>query len=255
MGRKRNFGEKVEYMVRVREDLTGRIFDKLIVIEQVEDYITPKGMHCAKWKCQCECGNVIEVVGNELKKKTTKSCGCWRKERIILSNKKYNDYEIQEDYVIMYTTKGEPFFVDLDDFWKVKNICWYINNKGYVKGKVNGEETGLHRYVMNCPSGFDVDHIHGKESRNDNRKSNLRIATVSQNGMNVGLKINNTSGITGVCWDTSTKKWTAYITINYKRIQLGRYNNFDDAVQVRREAEQRYFGEYGYNNSQELVRK
>ena len=66
--------------------------------------------------------------------------------------KKINDYEIQEDYVIMYTARGEPFFVDLEDFWKVKDICWHIDEQGYVKGKVNGKNTRIHRLVTDCPS-------------------------------------------------------------------------------------------------------
>jgi len=55
--------------------------------------------------------------------------------RIIKQNiarKKYNDYEIQEDYVIMYTMKGEPFFVDLEDFWKVRMVLWHKNVQGYI---------------------------------------------------------------------------------------------------------------------------
>ena len=42
-------------MVKVREDLTGRTFGKLIVLHQVEDYITPKGKHYARWLCECSC--------------------------------------------------------------------------------------------------------------------------------------------------------------------------------------------------------
>ena len=168
---------------------------------------------------------------------------------------KLNDYEIQEDYVIMYTAKGELFFIDLEDFWKVKDVCWHIDEKGYVKGKLNGKNTRMHRLIMNCPKGYNVDHKHGRESRNDNRKDNLRIVTVSQNTMNVGIKVNNTSGVTGVSFDKTMNRWKAQIGINNKMIHLGRFDNFDDAVQARQKAEEIYFGEYSYNNSQEPLRK
>lgn len=237
-------------MVKVRNDLTNKTFYRLKVIKQVDDYITPKGQHSAKWLCKCECGNIVEVVGDELKKGNTKSCGCWRKERITLCNKKYNDYEVQEDYVIIYTSKGEPFFVDLEDFWRVKNTCWWMDSKGYIKGKSEIGEVALHRFIMNCPDNLDVDHKRGKKSRNDNRKENLRIATISQNGMNVGLRTNNISGTTGVCWNKANQKWQAYITVNYNRNFLGHFDIKEEAIRARKEAEEKYFGEYSYDNSQ-----
>lgn len=182
-------------MVKVRKDLTNKVFGRLKVIKQTEDYVTPKGVHYAKWLCECECGNNIEVVGYKLKNHHTQSCGCLQKERVIQYNKKYNDYEVQEDYVIMYTSKGEPFYVDLEDFWKVKDICW-CNSNGYLVGNYNGVNIRIHRLIMNCHNNMDVDHIN--HNTFDNRKENLRIVTRSQNNMNMGLRSTNTSGVTGV---------------------------------------------------------
>ena len=42
-------------MVKVREDLTGKIFGRLTVLEQAEDYIRPDGRHEAQWLCECNC--------------------------------------------------------------------------------------------------------------------------------------------------------------------------------------------------------
>ena len=122
------------------------------------------------------------------------------------NNKNPNEYEIQEDYVIMYTHKNEPFLVDLDDFWRVKNICWAKNAHGYLVGQFKGEEIKLHRLITDCPDGLIPDHIHGKESRYDNRKSNLRIVDRSKNKINAPKHSNNTSGITGVCWHKRKKR-------------------------------------------------
>ena len=131
-------------MVQVRNDLINQKFGALVVIDRADDYISSNGTHYDKWKCQCECGNVIEARGSSLRSGHTKSCGCLQKRVVskLLSeiNKKYNDYEVQEDYVIMYTTKGEPFFVDLDDFWRVRDCCWSKNKDGYLKGWINKKE-------------------------------------------------------------------------------------------------------------------
>ena len=110
----------------------------------------------------------------------------------------------------------------------------------------------MHRLIMDFPdTHYEIDHKHGKESRNDNRKSNLRIVTHSENLKNVGIRSNNTSGVTGVSFDRG--KWVATIKTNSNSIYLGRFDNFEDAVAARKEAEEKYFGEFSYDNSQAIV--
>ena len=241
-------------MVKVKRDLTGMVFGRLTVIKQAEDYIGTNGKHRARWLCKCNCdkGTEVVVMTYHLTSGNMKSCGCYRKENSH-GVKKYNDYEVQEDYVIMYTSKKEPFLVDLDDFWKVKNICWRKDNKGYVIGNVNGKTTGIHHLIMDCPDGLEVDHIHGVQTRNDNRKYNLRIVTRNQNNTNRRKPKNNTSGTTGVYWNRRLQKWCAYIYPNKKTIYLGSFNIKDDAINARKEAENKYYGEFSYDNSQKLA--
>lgn len=238
-------------MVKVREDLTGKTFGRLTVIKQVEDYITPKGAHFAKWLCQCECGNTTEVVGHRLKKGQTTSCGCYAIEKLIERSKKQNPAIECGDYVTMYTLKGEEFYVDIDDYEKVKNICWHKHHSGYI---INRDGLQIHRLIMNPPDNMDVDHIHGDKSRNDNRKSNLRIVSTSQNCMNKRMMKTNTSGTVGVTWHKQSQRWRAIIGINGEYIYIGGFINKDDAIKARKEAEDKYFGEYSYDNSQKCNR-
>lgn len=238
------------------EDLTGQKFGRLTVIKRAPDYVSPKGYRKTQWYCQCSCGNPNLVIASSsnLKKGDVNSCKCLQKEILYEINskrmKKYNDYEIQEDYVIMYTQKGEPFLVDLEDFWKVKDICWHFNKDGYVCARVRDSKhekphnLSLARYIMDCPDNMEVDHKNGSDTLFDNRKSNLRIVTQSQNCMNRKRFKNNKSGVTGVVWNKTKKKFEVSININNKCIYLGLYDDFDDAVDVRMKAEQRYFGEY-----------
>ncbi len=69
-------GQKSCGCVSLREDLTGRKYNMLKVLHQVDDYISPKGVHMSRWHCKCECGNEIDVLGMSLKNGSTKSCGC-----------------------------------------------------------------------------------------------------------------------------------------------------------------------------------
>ena len=52
---------------------------------------------------------------------------------------------------------------------------------------------------------------------------------------------NNTSGVKGVSWNKEKKSWDAYINVHGKRIRLGRYGKFEDAVKARKRAEEEYF--------------
>ena len=242
-------------------DLTGKKFGRLTVIERAPNHIQPNGRSVIMWKCKCDCGNMTTVRGDGLKSGATKSCWCWHLEvasktgkKFGGKNKKYNTYDLSGEYGIGYTSKGEKFYFDLEDYDKIKDYCWWISNEGYVVSKdKNRKRAALHRIVTDCQDGLMVDHIHGRQSRYDNRKSNLRIVTNQNNCMNNGLSSNNTSGVTGVHWDKLNKKWKAQIGYNYKRIQLGAFDNFEDAVAARKQAEDKYFGEYSYDNSMKGV--
>lgn len=234
-------------------DLTGKRFGRLIVLHQDGFYITKDGKRLRQWKCKCDCGKTKTILGANLKRGRTLSCGCLNKELVLERIKKYNDYEIQEDYVIMYTSKGQMFLVDLDDFWRVKNICWHLTTDGYLRGTIDyNKEMMLHDFIMGCQNNMVVDHKHGKKSRYDNRKENLRLATHQENGRNSSLSKNNISGVTGVFWDKRRQRWVANITINYKSIYLGSFLNKNDAITARKIAEDEIFGEFSYDNSQRL---
>lgn len=49
-------------MVKVRKDLTGMRVNSLVVLKQVEDYVSPSGKKIARWLCQCDCGRQKEIV-------------------------------------------------------------------------------------------------------------------------------------------------------------------------------------------------
>lgn len=227
-------------------DLTGKRFGRLMVIKRTNDYISPKGYRATMWLCKCDCGNFTTVRTSDLKSKRTESCGCLCREIQYKTHKKYNTYNLNGDYGIGYTRNGQKFLFDLEDYDLIKNYCWSIKNDGYV---VSGK-TILSRLVMGNPDGFEVDHIHGELTRYDNRKENLRIVTKTQNSMNVNIRKNNTSGVTGVSWHKKSNKWRAYITVNSKMKEIGCFCSFDDAVLARRKAEDKYFGEFSYTNSQ-----
>lgn len=232
------------------KDLRGQTFGRLTVIERGPDYITPKGKKRIRWVCVCSCGNPTPVLverGN-LTTGHTQSCGCiveenrhWRKQE--------NKYEFHNDYVIGYLNKGGTFFIDADDYELVRPYCWCETTGGYLvaRNPEDGKLLKLHRLIMNAPDGMIVDHIN--HDVRDNRKRNLRVVNDQNSNRNIGLKSNNKSGVTGVCWVKREKKWRAEIRIDNKGICVGRFDDISDAVAARKAAEEKYFGEYSYDNS------
>lgn len=223
-------------------DLTKQKFGRLTVIKRVEN---DKQGH-SQWLCECECKNEdknkVIVRGIHLNKGAIKSCGCLQKELMSARQKKYNTYDLSGKFGIGYTLKNEPFYFDLEDYEKIKNYCWRIDNYGYIVTNKNNKLIKIHRIIMDFPDDMDVDHIY--HINHDNRKEFLRITTHSQNMMNQKIRKNNTSGVTGVTWNKKLNKWAARIVVNYKNIHLGYFNNIEEAITIRKKAELKYFGEY-----------
>lgn len=235
-------------MGRKKEDFTGRVFNRLTVIK--ENGKTKSGD--ILWLCQCNCENktLLNVTASNLRREHTQSCGCLQKENLSKVKKKYNVYDLSGEYGIGYTTKGEEFYFDLEDYDKIKDYCWYYSKNGYVISNKNDNTIYLHRLILNLNiTPFNGDHKIGRKK--DNRKKYLRECTQSQNSMNKEIQSNNTSGVVGVNYFKPNNKWRAYITLNGKQIHLGYFNNKEDAIEVRKQAEEEYFGEFSFDNSRE----
>lgn len=241
-------------------DLTGQKFGKLTVKAQLSDYYTSGGNKKHMWLCECDCrrgSDVICSTGDLNSGRRWRCTYCVRddaSERIANKNKKNNVYDLSGKYGVGYTLKGEEFWFDLEDYNLIKDYCWYKHHDYYV-AKINGKNIGLHKIIMNdLENKYDVDHIK-TENKFDNRKLNLRKTTRHQNSCNQKLAVNNTSGVTGVHWHSRDEIWEAWIKVNYKNEYLGRYLRFEDAVEARKKAEEKYYKEYSYDNSQELYEK
>ncbi|OTA14101.1 hypothetical protein Xvie_04002 [Xenorhabdus vietnamensis] len=113
---------------------------------------------------------------------------------------------------------------------RVGSIAGRINTlTGYIEIQIDGIRYKAHRlawmYINGAMPEKQIDHISGIKT--DNRISNLREATRSQNQQNIGLTKANKSGRKGVHYRDG--KWIAQAQINGKRYRLGRYHCIDEA--------------------------
>lgn len=121
----------------------------------------------------------------------------------------------------------------------------YIDDQGYRRICIEGIEYRAHRLAWLYVFGFMpemIDHING--IRSDNRLSNLRECTSSQNAINRKIQSNNKSGVPGVHWNKREGKWKAYAKIKGKIINLGTHVNKEEAINARLEFCKKEYGEF-----------
>jgi len=152
--------------------------------------------------------------------------------------------------IIICDTNGKPKLsckISLKDIKLAKKHRW-CSVRNYIHTSVrnkDGSKTlhSLHRMLMGDPEGMFIDHINGDTL--DNRRSNLRIASPAQNVRNRHKNnSNNTSGVTGVCWDARDNRWRSRIQVDGKMISLGYFSDFNNAVAARKKAEKTYYKDF-----------
>ena len=230
------------------KDLTEQKFGRLTAKYRGENTSDGK----IRWWCECDCGNtdLVLIKSSLLLAGKTRSCGCLLKD-IRKQKSGCNKYILHSEYYIGYDNNNNSFLIDVDDYEKVKDYYWYQNSSGYFVTHVDKNKVLLlHRFIMNAQKGEIVDHRY--HNLNDNRKSMLRKCESSDNNANRIKTDKNKSGVVGVSWNKNTSKWRASIKKNKKSIYLGEFENIEDAIIARKEAEEKYFGEFSYENSIKL---
>ncbi len=142
--------------------------------------------------------------------------------------------------------------VDDEDFPELSKYKWYcIQGKYACRDGWNKEEKKrihyrMHRAIMNCPEGLEVDHINGDTL--DNRKENLRIVTHSINGKNTHSYRgkNKTSKFRGPRWSQTRNFWYSSIMVDGKSIYLGYYDTEVEAALAYNKASKFY--DFGFTN-------
>lgn len=242
------------------EDLTGKVFGKLKVIER--DY-TKKHKTAEYYRCECKCGNKNYIVTAKRLIEGRRSCGCIRKF------KGFNDYKVNgETTTIYFTNKMDEIimegYIDTEDLPKLieQNLPWsagwdhciqdyYAKATEYYTdddGKRKAILHCLHREVTNAEKGTHVDHIeHKLHSSLDNRKINLRVTIHEKNSKNRKSKSsNNKSGFRNVFWDSTDERWLVMLQVNKKQTCFGRFKFEDlDKAGIRaEEARQEIYKEF-----------
>ena len=167
-----------------------------------------------------------------------------------------NDYEIRGDTTAIFL--NSPKYGRMETLIATSDLpraqlfvgTWYPNwHKGtrsfYVQGKVRNESGNygavkLHRWLMQLTDQKKcVDHV--MHDTLDNCKWALRVVTQAENAQNNRVSKRNQSGYPGVSRNKRLGKWKAHIRVNYKLIHLGYFESKEEAIAVRRLAENTHY--------------
>jgi len=131
----------------------------------------------------------------------------WKK---MLGGRKKKVGSVDKDGYLMIKHKNVGY--------RAHRVAWYLTYGSFPKGQ--------------------IDHIN--HDRLDNRIKNLRVVTQAENAKNCKKSKANSSGVCGVHWCKTRNRWMSSITVDRKRIHLGVFDSFSDAVDVRKNAEVLY---------------
>lgn len=208
---------------RQKQDLTGKRFGKLVVLEKSEE--RRRGHYL--WRCQCDCGTICEKPTGELNAGTATSCGCSWRQPAVHEGERY----------------GRLTVIRPTEQRSAKSVVWEcLCNCGKI---VNVRATMLisgHTTSCGC-----------MKRELDDKKDLKKILTYTDDtciefAKDISRPRANTSpdtGVRGVILKDG--KYQAQIIFRKKRYYLGRYSRLEDAIEIRRKAEARveeYVEEY-----------
>lgn len=154
---------------------------------------------------------------------------------------------------------GRVALIDDEDYHLVRQYRWYVHvderrpgrpHGPYARTTINATTSGrphwsplMHNLIMGC-LGLD----HANRNGLDNRRSNLRPATASQNTCNQPSRTGSSSQFKGVFWIKPQRVWGATITINRERRKLGRFSSEIQAALAYDAAARALHGEFALLN-------
>lgn len=150
---------------------------------------------------------------------------------------------------IITTKHGLEILVDDEDFLWLNQWRWSVS-RGYVVRRASSENVRMHRLILGLRVGEYTDHING--NRLDNRRMNLRIATMAENNRNRASR-GSASGYRGVSWHKAGKCWEARISADKKDRRLGLFKDPVLAAKAYDEAAKDLHGEFARLNFTQSV--
>lgn len=130
--------------------------------------------------------------------------------------------------------------VDDEDYERLSAESWRLRLSGNSRYAVSGDGVLMHRMILETPAGMDTDHV--DLNGLNNQRSNLRVATRSQNKANQPIR-GARSGFKGVRRNHDGERpWMARIKVRGRTIYLGSFQTPEAAHDAYAAAAKEHFG-------------
>ena len=157
-------------------------------------------------------------------------------------------------YITANNNSGKAL-IDKDVKDELNEYKWHVKKDGYMYRNASTEELrngmprsiSMHRQLMGFPKGKTIDHIN--HDKLDNRLSNLRIASYSDNQANRRKLKRTSSKYKGVRYHRRDNVWHAYIAVEGEQKHLGTFEGERDAAQAYNSVAKKIFGDFALLNN------
>lgn len=202
----------------------GHKFGRWTLVSQTT-YTTPStGQVKRAWVCRCECGTLRTIAEGSLRFGSTESCGCLSSElKTTHGASGTRELNIYLKMLLRCSEKAgdfeRPYYYD-----KGIRVCdrWLEGFESFF------EDMGV------CPENYSIERL---DSNKGYSKENCIWADDFTQASNRGKFSNNTSGKTGVQWEKSSEKWRVHLHYRGVLYSGGRFADFDEACEKRRQLE------------------
>jgi hypothetical protein len=225
-------------------DLTNKKFGRLTAISPTDE----RRNSSIVWDLICECGNTHKATSRTLSSGVLKSCGCIQQEK---NNRNSQDITGQRFGRLTVLSRSDK--INKNHNTKSDRITYWTNwecicDCGEHCIVATGNLLSGHSKSCGCLKGeFMREFVktdEGKKQANIKDKLNYIEGTCIEFIQGKKINRNNTSGHTGIVWHKGAGKWTAEIMFKRKKYHLGLFVDIDDAIEARKMAEEKLYGEF-----------
>jgi hypothetical protein len=155
---------------------------------------------------------------------------------------------LDQNIKLIALTQGQNAIVSAVDYESLIRFNWFAHwhpnrNSFYVKAWIGDKFVGMHTFLIPCRPGCVPDHIDGNTL--DNRRDNLQELPHGLNLLKGHVKSHNTSGHSGVCWDSDRSMYMVRVSTRH----IGRYSLLADAIEARNKEVESLFSAGGFKLS------